>query len=153
MRYRERRSMGARTGHGAARAVLPPLAAICLAVAARSLYAVDDAPSPAPGGWVLRALAADSACVVLADGRDQRRVCIGETVAAGEPRLVHVDAASAMFEIDAGLTAPLSIRVVQGEVINVPILREAMRDAVAARPGWIETERKSPSAAAKDRTP
>lgn len=138
MRNKDGRRGRAPISHGAARHALVLLLASCLLAAALGARIAAAADAAAQGPWIVRALAADSGCIVLDDRQDARLLCTGERIDPPGLRLQRVEAAAAVFEIDVLLASPLVVRVGPGESIDVARVRAQARETTGPRPGWIE---------------
>lgn len=124
--------------HGAAPRALVVLLAPCMAAADVAVHIAAAATEAGQGSRIVRALAADSGCIVLDDGRDARLLCTGERVDPPGLRLLRVEADAAVLEIDVLLDSPLAVRVGIGESIDVDRVRARARESTGPRPGWIE---------------
>ncbi len=100
--------------------------------------AVDSAPSAPTLRWTVLALAPDTECAVLDDGEARRLLCAGDRLDPPGARLSRVDTHAAVFEIDTGVSAPLSVPIAVGATLDVDALRDRLRRATGAQPGWIE---------------
>lgn len=137
MRNKDGRRGRAPIRHGAARRV-PLLLTFCLAVATAGSPALASASDAAHRPWTVRALAADTGCVVLDDGRNARLLCTGERVDPPGIRLLRVESDAAVVGIDVLLDAPLTVRLDRGASIDVDRMRARARESTGPRPGWIE---------------
>lgn len=140
MRNKDGRRGRAPIRHGAALRALPVLLAPCMAALGLSADIAAAANGHGQGPWVVRALAADSGCIVLDDGQHARLLCTGERIDPPGLRLLRVDADAAVLEIDGLLGSPLALRASPGASVDVARVRERAREATGPRPGWIELE-------------
>jgi len=116
-------------------------------------HAAESAPSASTLRWTVSALAADTGCVVLDDGEARRLLCAGDRLDPPGARLARVDAHAAVFEIDTGVSAPLSVPIKVGATLDVDALRDRLRRATGAQPGWIEMPPADRDAPHEDRGP
>jgi hypothetical protein len=135
MRNKDGRARRAWQGHGVAASVAAWLCVASSMVFVERARAGD--PPTAPRSIVL-AVAADTGCAVLDDGRERRLRCASERADASGVALVRIERDAAVFAIDAGQGSLVEVHVPAGQALDVAVLRERMADASGARPAWIE---------------
>lgn len=140
MRNRNGRRYDAQTSHGPAARAPSPSIACCLGAASILTCVANAVLADQPSRWKVRALASDSACVVLDDGRTLRTLCADASAPSAGLRLLRVEPNVAVFEVDVGLSVLLVVRVERGHWIDIRQLGERMRLGAAPRPGWLDTE-------------